>query len=108
MFRPTNPDRQRNLYQMFRDSLLEDCIRSGIYEVELWRSVPKENIGRLQTVSLIRKMASRMSREFPGALTLSGGKLKISHELVDFSKTHRDLGSSEDEAIQAWQAMQSM
>lgn len=108
MFLPTHRDRPRDLYQVFRDGILEDCIRFGMTEVELWKMVPKENIGRLQTMASLRKMANRMHKEFPGAITWKAGKMTITQELIEFSKTHREMGSTEQEAIAAWRAMQSI
>lgn len=108
MFLPTRRDKPRDLYQTFRDGILEDCARFNLTEVELWKMVPKENIGRLQTMAGLRKLANRFQKEFPGAITWRAGRLGISIELIEFAKTHRELGSTEQEAIEAWRAMQTL
>lgn len=108
MFRPTKTDRVRDLYQLFRDGILEDAARFSITSIEVWKMVPKQNIGRLQTVAGIRKMVARMQAEFPKGIVWKSGRMVVSDELMQFAKTHRELGSTEQEAIEAWRAMQDL
>lgn len=99
----------RDLYQYFRDGLLSDAIRLSGHSFDPWKVIPKgAHIGRLQTDALTRKMIKRLQKQFPGGTTWEKGKLRLSAELLTFAKTHWELGSTEDEAVEAWKAMRAM
>jgi hypothetical protein len=105
MFKYKEP---RNLYQSFRDGLLADAIDKGLREIDPWHMMPPVHIGRQQTVTLIRKMADRLGRDFPKGFSYKKHKIRISDELAVFVETHREMGSTEEEARAAWAAMQSI
>lgn len=98
----------RNLYQSFRDGLLLDAVQLGVREADPWHLMPPVHIGRQQTVTLVRKMSTRLVKDFPGGFAVKKHKIVISDELAIFAETHRDMGSTEEEARAAWAAMQSI
>lgn len=104
---PRKNDEHITLYQMFRDGLISEAIRTGP-ELHEWKLMPKAHIGRLPTMTLLRKMLRHMAKDYPGAFRNRKGKITFSREFLDFAQTHRDLGSNEKEVKQAWSAMHSI
>lgn len=104
-----NPD----LYHLFRAGVVAHA--AAVYErgeaeytIEQWATVPKEHTGRQMTSALILNFFRRMAKEFPGGAVYRSKKLTLSKELVDFLVTHGEMKSSEQEAVSAWAAMQTV
>lgn len=104
--KPTN--QSRSLYESFRDGLIDDAVSRNAHEFDPWKLIPEVHIGRMQTVSLIRKMAAKMRKEFPGGVIEKKGKFLLQADLIEFAKTHREIGSTSEEMVAAWAAMRSI
>ena len=104
----------RNLYEMFRDGVLDDAIAqhdSGedCPKVTPWQYLPpKTPAGRLQTMAMIRRFMDQASKEFPGGLVLNAKGFKVEKSFVEFIKTHREMGSSHNDMVKAWSALRNM
>lgn len=99
-----------DLYRLFRAGLTGYAVQEdGPFTFDVWSGVSKtDNVGRKTTSALLRQFFHHMKREFPGGAKVKGGKLHISRELAVFLRTHEQIGSTEEEAIEAWAAMQSI
>jgi hypothetical protein len=115
----------RDLYQLFRDGVIDDAISGGAFIshggrtfVSPWRFLPKDggragdrsatHVGRVQTMALIRRFMQRAAKEFPGGVVLNDSGFCVEEPFVEFVKTHRAMGSSHDDMVKAWAAMQSI
>lgn len=105
----TDSQRPTDLYRMFRDSLIEDSIRLAQYRFDLWAVLPTGMAGnRLQTQTLLRKMATRLTQQFPGGIKHQKGVVTFDPVFIEFVKTQRELASYEDDAVKAWAAFRSI
>lgn len=98
----------KTLYGMFRDGMVTHAIENDGEVMNEWHLIPEVHIGRMPTMTLIRKMLRRMEKDFPGAMTRKKGLVKMDGEFIDFAKTHRELNTSDEEVKQAWAAMRSI
>lgn len=108
----------RNLYELFRDGVIEDAMvntHGRRTVVSPWRFLPKDagsppvmQVGRIQTMALIRRFMQRAAKEFPGGIVLNDSGFSVEESFVEFVKTHRAMGSSHDDMVKAWAAIQSI
>lgn len=106
MFKPTA---KADLYILFRNGLLTYILDTEDTNLRDWQMVPKEHhIGRMQTVSMVRKMLKRLGKEFPKGMVLLNGKIAVTEEFKAFLQTHREMGSTAEEAITAWTSMREL
>jgi hypothetical protein len=103
-----NSRRHKTLYGMFRDGIVTHAIENEGVILNEWHLIPEVHIGRMPTMTLIRKMTKKMIKDFPGAVTNRKGEIKLTPDFVEFAKTHRELNTSDEEVKQAWAAMRSM
>lgn len=104
---PNKSNQQRDLYGLFRDGIFADAIR-GQTTFSEWDFVRTAHVGRQATNSLVRKMIKRMEKQFPSGFVWKGGKITLTPDFVMFIRTHIEMGSTEEEAIDAWSAMRSI
>lgn len=102
---PDTNIKPRDLYLMFHDGILEDSSKHRGFGYDVWAYLPAVNIGRMQTIILIRKFLKKMIADYPGGISGKSGKFFISGDLSDFHKTHNEIGTDYDTRIRAWQAM---
>ena len=94
-----------DLYGMFHNEVLKLATVTPEFDCDVWEFLPIVNIGRMQTVALIRKFMKQMSDDYPTGVTRKNGRFQITPMMVEFHKTHEDMGSSYQERIGAWKAM---
>lgn len=95
----------RTLYHIVRDGLIEEAILRG-GSVGLWSILPASTHGdRLRIMTMIRRMISTMATEFAGGIYIDGNTAFFTADFLTFCQTHRDMGSTEQQARDAWQAM---
>lgn len=108
MFR-TESKRPVDLYHMLRDSLIEDALRLGTLRIDLWTVLPPGMSGsRLQTATLLRKLAAKMAKDFPGGIHHTKGIVTFTPTFLHFAKTQQELGVTDVEAKDAWLAFSSI
>lgn len=107
----------RNLYELFRDGLLDDAVSEqaidasipygGRVTVSMWALIPVtgESMGRMQTAALVRRFLTHMQRDFAGGVVASAGGFCLEPHFVDFIRTHRKMGSTHKQMVMAWDAM---
>ncbi len=101
--------RPLDLYRLMRDGLIEDAKRLDKLEFDLWEVLPRGMSGnRLQTATMLRKLANNMTREFPGGIHHRKGKVQFTKDFIDFAHTHKEMGTDEGDVVKAWAAMQSI
>lgn len=116
----------RDLYQMFRDCVLDDAINHGVATfisqggrrfLSPLKYLPNDSsgrksnrlhVGRVQTMGLIRKFMERAAAEFPDGFICNRSGLSVDEAFIEFIKTHRAMGSDHDAMVKAWRAMRSM
>ena len=106
----------RNLYELFRDGVIDDAIKgNGKTKVDgthisPWNYLPEktEHVGRVQTIALIRRFMQKASKEFPQGIVLNKSGFKVSDDFVVFTKTHKEMGTSHEDMVKSWEAMSSM
>lgn len=112
----------RNLYELFRDGVIDDAILSPQGgRVSPWKFLPEEparsgeaarkphaHIGRVATMALIRRFMQRAATEFPGGIMLNSTGFSVEESFVEFVKTHKAMGSTHDDMVKAWEAMQAI
>lgn len=104
----SNERKYKTLYGMYRDGIISGALENDGEVIHEWKLIPEVHIGRLPTMTLIRKMTRRLLKDFPGGLTNKHGKITLTPEFMEFAKTHRSLNSTDEEVKQAWAAMRSM
>ena len=102
-------DRPRDLYALFRDGVLQDFILHDKTVIDLFKFVPnRHHLGRLEALTLMRKMASAMAREFPGGVKAHKQNLHITPDFLVFARTHFSMESTAEEAAKAWLAIKEI
>lgn len=104
----------RNLYEQFRDGVIEDVIAGLIPQggsmspYDFLSKDGAKHIGRLQTIALIRRFMHRIAIDLPGAFYLKERALHVEPTFPEFAKTHKEMGSNSEEMRAAWVAMVGM
>lgn len=106
----------RDLYELFRDGVIEDALakrnlQGGSTTVSPWQYVTKDNkrnVGRLQTLALVRRFMAQCADEYPGGISIKGTSFIIEDGFLSFVETHREMKSTNADMVKAWAAMQDI
>lgn len=109
----------RNLYEMFRDSVIADAIertgatfiaQGGRTAISPWQYIPEDgdHIGRNQMMALLRRFMRKAGEEFPEGIVRDRSGFWMDDAFIEFAKTHRELGTDIVTMRKAWKAMRSI
>lgn len=94
-----------DLYRMFHNEVLKLSSQTEGLDLDVWSLLPVVNIGRKQTVALIRKFVKQMQDDYPSGVTTKNGRFQIARMLADFHKTHEEMGTPHEDRVEAWKGM---